>query len=211
MTMTTKPRGHFDLILAIDCETTGLAYNADDPSFDPKTGQTYQAISWGLVVVEAARLKTIEELYVEVQWDGKSVWSPDAQKIHGLSKEHLAKNGKTPEEAVELIANLILDYWGPSSPVCLLGHNVTTFDRYFLKRTLREFGIEIKLGNRHIDTFSVGYSTFGTFNSDELFQVVGLPDRDPNNHNALVDAQNAVEAVRRVKTIFTHAIGEDHE
>jgi DNA polymerase III epsilon subunit-like protein len=206
----TKPRGHFDLILAIDCETTGLAYGSDDPSYNAATKQSYQAISWGLIVVEAARMKTIEELYIEVQWDGKSEWMASAEKIHGLSREYLAKNGKTPEEAVELIANLILDYWGPSSPICLLGHNVTTFDRMFLLRAMREQGIEIKLGNRHIDTFSVGFGTFGTFNSDELFEAVGLPDRDPNNHNALTDAQNAVAAVRATKTIFQHALSGDH-
>ena len=206
----TKPRGHFDLILAIDCETTGLAYGSDDPSYNAATKQSYQAISWGLIVVEAARMKTIEELYVEVQWDGKSECMASAEKIHGLSREYLAKNGKTPEEAVELIANLILDYWGPSSPISLLGHNVTTFDRMFLLRAMREQGIEIKLGNRHIDTFSVGFCTFGTFNSDELFEAVGLPDRDPNNHNALVDAQNAVAAVRSTRAIFQHALEGDH-
>jgi DNA polymerase III epsilon subunit-like protein len=204
----TKPRGHFDLILALDCETTGLAYGSDDPSYNAATNQSYQAISWGLIVVEAARMKTIEELYVEVQWDGKSEWMSSAEKVHGMSKEYLAKNGKTPEQAVELIANLVVDYWGPSSPICLLGHNVTTFDRYFLLRTMREQGIELKLGNRHIDTFSVGFGTFGTFNSDELFEAVGLPVRDPNKHNALVDAQNAVAAVRTTRAIFQHALEE---
>jgi DNA polymerase III epsilon subunit-like protein len=193
--MTTKPRGHFDLILALDCETSGLAYNSMDPSYNPKTKQTYQAVSWGLIVVEAARLKTIEELYFEVQWDGKSAWSPEAERVHGMSKDYLAANGKTPEQAVELIANLVLDYWGPESPVCLLGHNVATFDRYFLMRTMQEYGIELRLGNRHIDTF----------------EAVGLPVRDPTKHNALEDARNAVESVKRVRTIFQHALGEGHE
>lgn len=206
-----KSRGHFDLILAVDCETTGLAYGSEDPSYDAVNDKTYQALSWGLIVVEAARFKTIEELYIEVQWDGKSTWSPEAEKVHGMSKEYLAKNGKTSEEAVELIANLVLDYWGPQSPVCLLGHNVVTFDKYFLLRTMREHGIELRMGNRHIDTFSAGFSTFGAYNSDELFEAVGLPARDPSKHNALTDARNAVESVKRIRSIFDHALGDHHE
>jgi DNA polymerase III epsilon subunit-like protein len=158
-------------------------------------------------VATADTFKVVEELYVEVQWDGVSKWEAAAERVHGLTKEYLAENGKTPEEAVELIANLILDYWGPEGTVCLLGHNVATFDKFFLQRTLREFGLEVKFGSRCIDTFSIGVSTFGTQNSDELFEAVGLPERDPNKHNALVDARNAVDSARIIKTIFNSAIG----
>lgn len=201
-----KQKTPFQLVLGIDCETTGIAFNCDDPSYDPKTGDTYQAISWGLVVATADTFTVVEELYVEVMWDGVSKWEPAAERVHGLSKGYLAENGKTAEEAVELIANLILDYWGPDGVVCLLGHNVATFDKFFLQRTLREFGLEIRFGSRCIDTFSVGVCTFGSQNSNELFEAAGLPERDPNKHNALVDARNAVESCRIIKTIFNSAI-----
>ena len=108
-TQQDKPRGYFERILAVDCETTGLAVNRDDPSFDPETGTEYQAISWGLVVADAQTLKPIEKMYLEVQWNGESKWDDRAQKIHGLSKEHLAANGFTEEEAVEAIGTLILN------------------------------------------------------------------------------------------------------
>lgn len=202
-----KQKTPYTFVLGVDCETTGLAYGCDDPSYNPKTGDTYQAISWGFVVADARTFKTIEELYVEVQWNGTSTWNKEAENIHGLSKEHLAANGETPEKAVELIANLILDYWGPDGVVCLLGHNVATFDKFFLQRTLREFGLEVKFGSRCVDTFSIGFSTFGTQNSDELFEAVGLPERDPSKHNALVDARYAVDSARIIKTIFNNAIG----
>lgn len=202
-----KQKTPFNLVLGIDCETTGIAFGSDDPSYDPKTGTTFQAISWGLVVATADTFKVVEDLYIEVQWDGTSKWEPAAERIHGLSKEYLAANGKTSEEAVELIANLILDYWGPDGVVCLLGHNVATFDKFFLQRLLREHELEIKFGSRTVDTFSIGFSTFGTQNSDELFEAVGLPARDPEKHNALTDVRNAVESARIIKTIFQSAIG----
>lgn len=203
-----KQKTPFRLVLGIDCETTGIAFGCDDPSYNPVTGEVYQAVSWGLVVATVDTFKPVEELYIEVQWDGVSTWSSAAERVHGLSKEHLATYGKTSEEAVVLIANLITDYWGPDGVVCLLGHNVATFDKHFLQRLLREYGIEIKFGSRCIDTFSLGVCTFGAQNSDELFNAVGLPDRDPANHNALVDAQNAVESARIIKTIFQGAVGE---
>jgi DNA polymerase III epsilon subunit-like protein len=202
-----KKGAPFKLVLGIDCETTGIAYGCDDPSYNPVTGEKFQAVSWGLVVATADTLKVVEELYIEVQWDGVSKWEPAAERVHGLSKQYLAENGSTPEEAVALMANLILDYWGPDGVVCMLGHNVSTFDRFFFKRAMREFGLEIKLGSRCIDTFSLGFGTFGTQDSNELFEAVGLPERDPNKHNALVDAKNAVESVRIIKTIFNNVVG----
>jgi len=40
-TVKGKPRGYFQKVLAIDCETTGLAVNADDPSYNPKTKEEF--------------------------------------------------------------------------------------------------------------------------------------------------------------------------
>lgn len=202
----THPKGYFKYSLAVDCETTGIALGNDDPSYDAKTGETYQAISWGLIVVDTDTLKRVEQLYVEVQWDGKSKWSETAERVHGLSKEHLKANGVSVESAVILIGELILKYWGPNSAVSLIGHNVTTFDLPFLRRTLRSQGLEIKFSNRHVDTNSIGYAAFNTYNSDDLFNLVGLPDRDPNKHNSLTDAQNALRVVRVVRSIYNHVL-----
>lgn len=203
-----KPRGYFKYSLAIDCETSGLAIGSDDPSYDPKTGDTYQAVSWGLIVVDTDTLKTVEKLYLEVQWDGVSKWNEQAERIHGLSKEHLKQHGLTVEQAVVEIGELILKYWGPTSPVSLIGHNVTTFDLYFFRRMMRSQGVNIKIANRHVDTNSIGYAVFNTYNSDDLFELVGLPKRDPNNHNALTDASNALQVVKVVRKIYNHILSE---
>lgn len=202
-----KPKGYFEYILAADCETSGMCYNCDDPSYNPKTKEYYQAVSWGLAVVHAPTLEVIDRLYVEIQWDGKSVWNEQAQAVHGLSRQYLNENGVPMSEAVGQIGNLILPYWGTTS-IRLLGHNIMTFDLPFLRRTMRSEGIELSFGNRHIDTSSIGYALFGTYNSDDLFDIIGLPERDPKKHNALDDALSCVHVLKAAKAVRKRLFGE---
>lgn len=203
-TVAGKPRGYYEKILAMDCETTGLASNADDPSFNPQTGAEYQAISWGLIVANAQTLKPIDKMYIEIQWNGDSVWDTRAQKVHGLSKEYLKENGFTEEEAVEAIGTLIIKHWGPDGRIGTLGHNVATFDLWFLKRLFRRHDIDLRFGNRHVDTSSIGFVNWETFNSDDLFSAVGFDDRGA--HNALQDAEQSLEAARRTRLLFKNCI-----
>lgn len=197
-----KPRGYFKYILAMDCESTGLFFNNDDPSIE---GDAYHmAVSWGLIVLDADTLAEVDRLYVEIKWDGKSAWDDGAEKVHGLSKEHLDKNGMSEEDACCAIANLIVKYWG-NTPIVTLGHNVVTFDLYFLKNMMRRQGIELIFGNRHIDTNSVGFVSMSTYNSDELFEVMGLEER--TLHNALEDIELTVEVCRRIRMITDSALG----
>lgn len=204
----SKPRGYFKYVLAVDVETSGMAYaqHSDDPSINPKTGDVYQVVSIGLIVADTATLKPVEELYLEIKWDGESTWSPEAEKVHGLSKSYLEKHGVDRATAVEEIGNLVVKYWGLDVPICLLGHNVATFDLWFFKRLMRSEGIYLRFGNRYLDSASVGLAAFGTFNSDDLFEVVGCDLRDPSKHNALEDARNALTAVRTVRQLFEKCI-----
>lgn len=208
MTQNTKPRGYIENVLFLDAETTGIAFSSTDPSFDPVSGDTYQAVSFGLIVANAKTLKPVEQLYVEIKWNGKSKWDKRAEAVHGLSLAYLEENGMDEEDAVVAIASLILKYWGPESPVCLGGHNVATFDKFFLNRLMSSHGIALRYGSKTIDTNAIGFATFGTHNSDDLFAMVGCPDRDPAKHNALTDAQNALTAVRVVRQLFTRCVGE---
>lgn len=201
--MSNTPRGYFEKVLALDCETTGLFFNTDDPSYDPTTGKTHQSLSWGFIVADAKTLKPIDKLYLEIKWNGVSEWNKKAEEVHGLSKEYLDKNGLTEEQAVEQIGNLIIQHW-PSNKICLLGHNVVSFDMWFFKRLMRSQGIELPFGNRHIDTFALGQCTLGTFNSDDLFAECGLPVR--TTHNALEDIEYTLESARRIKMIFQSAL-----
>jgi len=201
-TIKGKPTGYFEKLLAFDCETTGLSFNSDDPSVG------HQAVSWGLIVADAETLKPIEELYVEIKWNEDSIaarkadptFGKKAEKIHGLTFEYLEKNGLDEEEAVVKIANLIIKHWGPTVSVRTLGHNGITFDLPFFKQLLRKYDLPVKFGNRHYDTNSIGFATFGSFTSDQLFEAAGLDTR--GTHNALDDARYALEVTRRVRVLF---------
>lgn len=201
-----KPRGYIEKVLFIDAETSGISFNGSDPTFDPVNGDTYQAVSFGLVVASALTLEPIEKLYVEIKWNGESHWSKRAEEVHGLSLAYLEQNGMDEEDAVVEIAGLILKYWGPESPVCIGGHNVATFDKFFLDRLMKKHGIALRFGSKTIDTNAIGFATFGTHNSDDLFAMVGLPERDPAKHNALTDAENALTAVRIIRQLFTRCM-----
>lgn len=209
MSEQKKPRGYTELALFIDAETSGIAFGSDDPSHDPVSNNTYQAVSFGLVVANMVTLKPIEELYVEIKWNGTSKWSKEAEAVHGLSLAHLEEHGVDEDEAVVQIASLMLKYWGPTVPVTLGGHNVGSFDRFFLRRLLRTHGIDVRLTPKMLDTNSLGFGTFGTHNSDDLFDMVGCPPRDPNKHNALQDAQNALRSFRVVRGMFQRCLGDE--
>lgn len=197
--MSTQPRGYFKYLLALDVETTGLCFGGTNPAYNEATGERYQMVSAGLIVVDADTMKPIKSLYVEIQYDGVSIWSDRAEKVHGLSKAYLAENGVTPEEACITIAELLLEYWGPDGVVSLLGHNVATFDKFFLDQLMKDHGLTIKFGNRHIDTHSIGIATFKTYNSDDLFELIGVVRQD---HNALEDAAAALKVVQTVRTLW---------
>ena len=194
-----KPRGYFKYILAADCETSGLAQYCDDPSYNYETKQEYQSLSWGFLVIDADTLKEVDRLYLEIKYDGESEWESRAAAIHGLTLKHLEENGMEQEDAVMEIANLVMKYWGPESPICFLAHNAN-FDKCFLRRLMRKYDIELRFANRMIDTNGISFATFGTYNSDDFFDAAGLPER--KEHNAMEDIEMTVESVRRAKMIF---------
>lgn len=212
-TVNNKPKGYFQYVLAVDCETTGLCFNSDSPTYNPKTGEKHQAVSWGIIVADAHTLKPIEELYVEIKWNDDSLdacevdpkFGTYAEKIHGLSIEHLEENGVTEEDAVLQIGELILKYWADGN-IRLLGHNVATFDLHFLREMFRRHGIELKFGSRHVDTSGCGFICFETYNSDQLFEECGYEAR--KDHNALDDAKMSLGAARTMRLIFQSALDE---
>jgi phenylpyruvate tautomerase PptA (4-oxalocrotonate tautomerase family) len=191
-------KGYFGKVLAMDCETSGLAVNSDDPSIG------YQAVSWGLVVADASTLKHIDELYVEIKWNGESKWDKKAEAVHGLTKQHLDTFGLSEEDALVQIANFVYKYWDSKSEfssqrsVRCLGHNVATFDIWFMRQLFRKFDLEFKSGNRFIDTSTVGWTVFDCFNSDDVFELVGVQRAA---HNALEDAKASLAVVRTAKTL----------
>ena len=201
----TNPTGYFKYILAMDCETTGLKFNSDDPS------DGHQALSWGLIVADAHTLKPVEELYVEIKWNAESLarrkqdptFGIKAESIHGLTFNYLEEHGVTEEEAVIQMVSLIMKYFGTKN-IRTLGHNVATFDIWFMKRLTRAFEIPLKFGSRNVDTSTIGFVAFETYTSDQLFDMLGFDKRKA--HNALDDAKMSLAAARQLRVIVQAAL-----
>lgn len=201
----TKPRGYFKNFLVIDSETTGIAYGSPDPSYDAETKTEYQAISWGLIVADGETLEPLEDLYLELKWNGDAAWDRRAQEIHGLSPEYLEENGLDEIEAIEQILNLIIKYWGPDfKTIRTAGQNVATFDNWFLRRLMARHEFHLPLGNCHIDTSTLGFVNYKVYNSDDLFYQVGCDPR--GEHNALDDAYMSLKAIQISRMLFQHVL-----
>jgi oligoribonuclease (3'-5' exoribonuclease) len=197
-------KGYFGKVLAMDCETSGININGYDPSVG------YQAVSWGLAVADADTLKVIDTLYVEIKWNGVAKWEKKAEAVHGLSIDHLKRSGMTEEQAIEEIANFIYKYWPPDDEfsskrsVRCLGHNVATFDVWFLRQLFDKFELPLRTGNRFIDSSSIAYATLGAYTSDEAFEMIGI--QRMGTHNALDDALYSLALVRRIKSLYDNII-----
>ena len=204
--MSKPPRGYFEYCLALDSETTGLFFNNQSPSpvVNEKDGTHHQAVSWGMAIVDN-NFTIVDELYVEIQWNGKSLWSNQAEAVHGLSKEHLAKHGKTEEDAICDIYEFITKYF-PDSSIVTLGHNHVSFDLKFLANLVERHGLPpLNFANRSLDSNGVGFATVGSYNSDDLFTTMGSEERD--DHNALDDVKMTVNVFKTVKMLWDAKIG----
>lgn len=197
-----KPKNHPKFGLGIDWETSGSDW--DDPDGSHKK---YQGLSFGAVVFDVDTFEPIETLYCELKFDGdKYHWSKEAEAIHGLSQEYLEKNGISREEAVILLGEFILKYFGPDGKVMFLGHNAD-FDIKFTNQLLTDFDLP-PLNKHHVilDTSSTGFITLGLYKSDMLFERLGFDKRGA--HNALEDILMTLETCKIIKGLMTFAMQE---
>lgn len=188
--MSTK----IDKVLALDTETSGINFEAMTVAED------YQMVSVGMIVADTENFEPMDELYIVIKWDGKSKWSEKAEEVHGMSKQYLAKNGVSPEEAAEKIALFLDKHFGIDKAINLLGHNVVHFDLQFLKQFLWKYGLPFKFAHRHFDTFSLSMGTVRAFDSNELFDMMGFEKR--KSHNALDDAKMSLAAFRIISKMW---------
>ncbi len=204
MSKNTSPRGFYDRILAFDCETSGIFF-AENPAQDPTDPtKRYQCVSWGLVILDG-NLKQLDELYIEIAWDGTSLWDSKAEAVHRLSKEYLSANGTPFEEAYVTIGNFLFKWFG-DTPIVTLGHNSISFDKQFMASDLEQLGIVLRWGNRHLDSNTLGFTIFETYTSDQLFEAIGQTDRG-DTHNALDDIKRTVDVFRVCRAIAKQVIG----
>lgn len=195
MTLTQRPLPKYGF--GIDWETSGSSWD-DDSTKD------FQGVSFGAVVFELATFEPVETLYREIKFDEtKYKWQASAEKVHGLSREHLAANGVSQEEAATALMEMFIKYFAPDERVFIIGHH-TDFDIKFTAQLLDQFGIMFQIGATIMDTAGTGLINFGIHKSEDLFQFLGLPAR--TTHNALEDILLTVQAAQMMRAIFNQAL-----
>lgn len=189
-------------ILALDCETSGLVSGKKslNPACDPKTGERYQAIAWGFAVVEFDTMEVVETLSVKVKFDSSNfTWSDRAAAVHGLTQARLDQAGMSEEDFLVEFCEMVLRYWGTSTPIICLGHNVW-FDISFLRDTLDRHGLAVHFSNRVLDTNTLGMVLSSITGSDALFNHFGLPAR--TTHDPMDDALMALIVAKGYRDMF---------
>lgn len=180
--------------LAIDWETTGYSL--------PHYAAKHQGISFGAIVYESATFEPVETIYREIKFNPKYEWSDGAEKIHGLTRAYLEKNGVSQEEAAADLGNLIIKYFG-TEDVQILAHRAQ-FDKSFNVQLFESIGITIPWHPTMIDSCVLGSALLEISKSDDLFDILGLPPR--GEHNALEDIMYTLDAVKKMKAYFTAGV-----
>ncbi|MEM2159620.1 MAG: hypothetical protein QXN55_01545 [Candidatus Nitrosotenuis sp.] len=189
--------------LAIDWETTGINWGNHD-----KTAEIYQGISYGVAIFRWKDFEIIDTLYREIKFiDSEYKWDDGAAKIHGLSREHLEKNGVTQEEALCDLIEFAEPYFGsPLSNIWFLGHHID-FELKITDHLFKKFGIDLDINNMFkIDTVGASMIAFGDYKSEALFQRLGFGER--TIHNALDDVVKTVQAAQAIHLLVQAGLGE---
>lgn len=174
---------------------TRATYFCVDIECNGQVPYLYDMVSIGAVVVapdESGRLVTGSELYLEIRPQAPRV-DPGAARIHGLSQEHLQKNGLPRREAMER-----LDAWArantrPGTEAVFVGHNAP-FDWSFIAWTLHAENIPNPFGYKAICTKALSMGALNLHwldtNKELLSELLELPAEDRRQkHDALYDAQ----------------------
>lgn len=187
-------------ILCIDWETSGSTFKSYEETF-----KQYQGISFGAVIADAQTFEPIDTLYREIKFDGsKYEWSPEAEKIHGLSREYLEENGVSAEEAATDLAEFIFNTWN-TQKVMFLGHN-PWFDIEATKQLLEQFDVMPDLYHVVLDTSAAAFITTGLYKSNDVFKFFTGAERAA--HNALDDALITVNTAQNIRLLMNSALGK---
>lgn len=186
--------------LSMDWETSGATWGGDSTI-------KFQGIAFGAVIFDTTTFEEVDSLYCELHFDDmKYEWSEEAEKIHGLSRTHLAEHGMPREDALVLLLELIARYIGTESKILFLGHNCD-FDIDFTCQLARDFEVELKIHHVKIDTSGLAFATIGEYKSDVVFKFFQTEDR-AKVHNALDDARMALNVVKSVKALVQNSLAE---
>jgi len=180
--------------LAIDWETTGYSI--------PNYASQHSGISFGAAIFDTKSFEVVDSLYVEIHPDPSKIWDDGAERIHGLSKEYLAANAITRDEAACQLASLVIKWIG-TGKVMVLGHRVH-FDIAFTDDLMSVIDVKFEWDPIKIDSAAIGAVFLNETSSDGVFRACGFNDR--NEHNALEDILLTLESIRIIKMQYLKGI-----
>lgn len=196
--------------LWIDWETTGADF---DQGYNT-TFTKYQGISIGLVIADNETFEEVDSLYVEFKFDPSYEWTDGAEKVHGLSREHLEQHGVTQEEGLAEIIEFLMKHFGdkiistsdtmPAGKVQIGGHNVD-FDITGLQTLFHKFGLRLGVHHVKLETSGAAFIAIGEYRSNVTFELLGNTVRA--EHNALEDARLALSVARSIRNLVADALG----
>ena len=186
--MTTEPRGNEELTYySVDVEASG-----------PVPG-LYNLVSIGATVIhpdDTGRLKPAEDFYVEL----RPVFAghvPEANAVHGLDLERLAREGLEPRTALERLTQFVEATCRPGSEPVFVGH-VAVFDWMYVSWYYAWCGLPNPFGYKGLDTKSLGMGVLGLrwpdTSKEVMVPALGIePQPEATLHRADADARHQAE------------------
>lgn len=182
-------RSRTETWISVDVETSGPT---------PSTGSL---LSLGACLVEAPE----QGFYAELRPETERAWSEEAERIHRLSREHLATNGRTNEEAMAAFAAWVAEMTPGGSRALFVGFNAT-FDWMWVADAFARAGIVNPFGVSGLDlkAFYLGrhwpeVASWGETAKREVRRRYPTPPGVAHTHNALDDAREQAELARALR------------
>ncbi len=168
-------------------------YSIDVEASGPVPG-LFNLLSVGATVVaadESGKLAIGESFYVEL----RPVFAghvPEANAVHGLDLERLAREGLEPREAMQRLANFVENTCRPGTEATFVGH-VAVFDWMMIAWYFAWCGMPNPFGYKGLDTKSLAVGALGVpwekTSKDVIEPMLGIASQDPATvHRADADA-----------------------
>ena len=172
-----------EVLISIDIEASG-------PS--PGTGSL---ISLGACLVEQPE----EGFYVELRPQPGLPWSEAAERIHGLSRDHLERNGVDPKAAMQAFVEWLERVRGGRRPIFTAFNAL--FDWMFITDYLHRYVGANPFGISGLDQKAYymakhGVTTWAETSKDAVRKT--YPTALPHTHHALDDAREQAELMRQL-------------
>jgi len=179
--------------LLIDFETSGS-------DVTNKNHQQYQGISLGALIVNMEKFEVVDDYYVEIKFNAsKYLWSEEAEKVHGLTKDYLEANGVSQQEALGGLLEVIMRWIGFTDKLFIMGYNID-FDKGFMQQLFDDCEVPINFHHIMIDPAPMAYFFVQEYRSDKVFELFSSMTREV--HNALEDCYICFDALKTMRDVF---------